>query len=84
VADPSVKMGGVSYVLILFGAVIFFGAILNAALIGLIERRRELATYRVIGYQPLEIGAMLLRETLLVNAVGILPACRWAGGCWSA
>lgn len=67
-----VKMGGVSYVLILFGAVIFFGAILNAALIGLIERRRELATYRVIGYQPLEVGAMLLRETVLVNAVGIL------------
>lgn len=67
-----VKLGGMSYVMILFGAVIFFGAILNAALIGLIERRREMATYRVLGYRPAEIGAMYLRESLLLNLIGTL------------
>jgi putative ABC transport system permease protein len=67
-----VKIGGMSYVIIVFAAVIFLGAILNAALIGLIERRRELATFRVLGYRPGEIGAMLLRETAVVNGLGIL------------
>ena len=66
--------------MILFGAVIFFGAILNAALIGLIERHRELATYRVLGYRPREVGTMLLRESLLLNLTGIalgLPLGWW-------
>ncbi|WP_295390067.1 ABC transporter permease [uncultured Thiodictyon sp.] len=75
-----VKLGGMSYTMILFGAVIFFGAILNAALIGLIERHRELATYRVLGYRPREVGTMLLRESLLLNLTGIalgLPLGWW-------
>lgn len=67
-----VKLGGMAYMMILFGAVIFFGAILNGALISLIERERELATYRVLGYRAGEVGAMYLRETLVVNAVGVL------------
>ncbi len=67
-----VKLGSMSYVMILFGAVIFFGSILNAALIGLIERRREMATYRVLGYRPGEVGAMALRESLVLNLSGIL------------
>jgi putative ABC transport system permease protein len=66
------QLGGMSYLMILFGAVIFFGAILNAALIGLIERRREMATYRVLGYRPGEVGAMYLRERLVLNLIGIL------------
>ena len=75
-----VKLGGMSYTMILFGAVIFFGAILNAALIGLIERHRELSTYRVLGYRPGEVGTMLLRESLLLNLTGIvlgLPLGWW-------
>ncbi|KAA6186343.1 FtsX-like permease family protein [Thiohalocapsa marina] len=67
-----VKMGSMAYVMILFGAVIFFGAILNGALISLIERQRELATYRVLGYRNGEVGAMYLRETLVLNLGGIL------------
>ena len=67
-----VKMGGMANMLILFGAVIFFGAILNSALISLIERQRELATYRVLGYHNGEVGAMYLRETLVLNLSGIL------------
>ncbi len=67
-----VKLGTMSYVMILFGAVIFFGAILNSALISLIERRREMATYRVLGYRPAEVGAMYLRESLLLNLTGTL------------
>lgn len=66
------KMGGVAYPLIFFGAVIFFGSILNASLIAIIERQREIATYRVLGYQATEIGRMLLRENLILNLTGML------------
>jgi putative ABC transport system permease protein len=75
-----VKLGSLANVMILFGAVIFFGAILNSALISLIERQRELATYRVLGYRSDEVGNMYLRETLVLNLVGVvlgLPLGWW-------
>lgn len=65
------KLGGMAYPMILFGAIIFFGSILNASLIGIIERKREIATYRVLGYRSLEVGNLLLRENLVVNLAGI-------------
>lgn len=66
------KLGGMAYPLIFFGAIIFFGSILNASLIGILERKREIATYRVLGYSALEVGNLLLRENTLVNGAGIL------------
>ena len=59
-------------VLILFAGVIFFGSILNASLISLNERRREVATMRVLGYTETYIGAMFLRESLAINGAGTL------------
>ncbi len=64
------KLGSVTYVMIGFAAVIFLGTILNGALMSLKDRRRELATFRVLGYQPREIGSMLFREIILVNMIG--------------
>jgi putative ABC transport system permease protein len=58
--------------MIIFAGVIFFGSILNSALVSLAERQREIATFRVLGYQPLEVGEIFLRETMLVNMVGAL------------
>jgi len=66
--DDSMK--GFAVAMIIFAAVIFFGSILNSSLIALEERRREIATFRVLGYQPAEIGAMFLRENLIVNMSG--------------
>ncbi len=66
------KLGSMAWPMVFFGAVIFLGSILNASLISILERRREIATYRVLGYKAVEVGNLLLRENLLVNAVGIL------------
>lgn len=66
------KLGQMVYPLILFGAVIFFGAILNGSLISILERSREIATFRVLGYRPSEIGAMFLRENLIQYGIGAL------------
>jgi len=58
--------------LVLFAGVVFFGSILNASLISLAERQREVATLRVLGYGPWQIGALLLRESMIVTLAGTL------------
>lgn len=61
-------------VMIFFAAVIFFGAILNATLIGISERQREIATFGAIGYHQSEIARLFLRENMLTNMTGTLIA----------
>jgi putative ABC transport system permease protein len=53
-----------------FAGVIFFGSILTASMIGLAERRREVATLRVLGHTEWQIGGLFLRESLVVNLIG--------------
>ncbi|GAB6167314.1 ABC transporter permease [Thermostilla marina] len=55
---------------ILFGGMLFFGNILNSSMVSLAERQRELATLRVLGYGPWEIGSLLLRESMIVTLAG--------------
>jgi putative ABC transport system permease protein len=59
-------------IMIGFAAVIFFGAILNATLISIAERRREIATFGAMGYHGGEIGRLFLRENMLTNVSGTL------------
>jgi len=58
--------------IVLFAGVIFFSTLLNSSLIGLAERRREVATLRVLGYTEWQIGQLFLRESLAINTVGTL------------
>lgn len=58
--------------LVMFAGVIFFGSVLNSSLVSLAERRREVATLRVLGYGPWQIGALFLRESMLTNVAGTL------------
>ncbi|OHB70815.1 MAG: hypothetical protein A2V70_13610 [Planctomycetes bacterium RBG_13_63_9] len=56
--------------LVLFAGIVFFGSILNSSLVSLAERQREVATLRVLGYGPWQIGSLLLRESLIVTLIG--------------
>ncbi len=58
--------------LVFFAGIIFFGSVLNSSLVSLAERRREVATLRVLGYGPWQVGALFLRESLIVNVAGTL------------
>lgn len=58
--------------LIGFAGLLFCGGIVTSSLISLAERRQEIATFRVMGYQPSQIGGIFLRESLVINAVGVL------------
>jgi putative ABC transport system permease protein len=57
-------------VLDVFAGIVFFGAVINASLVSLAERRRELATLRVLGYGPWQVGNLLLRESLITTILG--------------
>jgi putative ABC transport system permease protein len=57
-------------VLVVFAGIIFFGSVLNSSLISLAERQREVATLRVLGYTPWQIGGMFFRETVVINSIG--------------
>lgn len=70
--DFIAKLKTMSVVMIGFAGIIFFGSILNGSLISIAERRREIATFRVLGYHPGEVGAIFLRENLLINMTGAL------------
>ena len=59
-------------VLVVFAGIIFFGSVLNSSLISLAERQREVATLRVLGYTPWQIGGLFFRETVVINAIGTL------------
>ena len=58
--------------IVVFAGTIFFGSIVNASLVSLAERQREVATMRALGYGPWRIGAMFLRESMLITLVGTL------------
>jgi putative ABC transport system permease protein len=57
-------------VLVTFAGVIFFGSIVNASMVNLAERQREVATFRALGYSQWSIGAMFLRESMITNMFG--------------
>lgn len=55
-----------------FAGVIYFGSIVNASIVNLAERQREVATMIALGYSRLHVGLMFLRESLLTNLAGAL------------
>lgn len=56
--------------LVMFAGVVFFSSILNASLVNLAERQREVATLRVLGYGPWQVGSLLLRESMITTLIG--------------
>lgn len=57
-------------VLILFAGTVFLGSIVNASMVSLAERQREVATFLALGYSQWQIGGIFLRESLLTNLTG--------------
>lgn len=55
-----------------FAGVIFLSSLLNTSLISLAERRREVATLRVLGYTEWQVGGLFLRESMTINLIGTL------------
>jgi len=65
-------MGTMIGVMVLFAGLIAFGSVLNAALVSLSERKREVGTLRVLGYSSIESLRIFSGESFLLNGAGAL------------
>jgi putative ABC transport system permease protein len=65
-------MGAMIGVMVLFSGTIAFGSVLNASLVSLSERQREVATLRTLGYRAGQVAKLFAGESLLLNGSGIL------------
>jgi len=74
------NMGMMISIMVLFAGLIAFGSVLNAALVSLSERQREVGTLRVLGYTPRQVSAIFSGESYLLNVAGIaLGLCAGIG-----
>lgn len=60
----------ITLVLIISAAALAFIVLYNLTNINIIERERELATIKVLGFQPGEVCAYIYRETTLLTIIG--------------
>jgi len=57
---------------LLFGSSLGFAAIFNTTTINIMERKRELATLRMLGYTTKQLGYSLFTENMLVGVMGTI------------
>lgn len=60
------------YVMILFAAVLAFVVLYNLTNINIAERKREIATIKVLGFYNREVGEYIYRENIILTIAGIL------------
>jgi putative ABC transport system permease protein len=65
-------MGTMIGVMVLFSGTIAFGSVLNAALVSLSERQREVATLRTLGYRAGQVARLFAGEGLVLNGAGLI------------
>jgi putative ABC transport system permease protein len=65
------NLGVMKRINLIFACIIASGVVYNSARISLAERRRELATLRVIGFTRQEISSILLGELAIVTLLAI-------------
>lgn len=58
-------------VMIIFAVALGFAIVYNASVMSFTERKRELASLRVVGFTSREVSGLLLKETLLQSLLGV-------------
>lgn len=58
-------------IMILFAVVLGFAIVYNSSVISFAERKRELASLRVVGFTTREVSGLLLKENLLQSLLGV-------------
>ena len=58
-------------IMIVFAVLLGFAIVYNSSVISFAERRRELATLRVLGFTTQEISGLLLKENILQSLLGV-------------
>lgn len=60
-------------IIIIFGSVMGFAIVFNTTVINITERRRELASLKVLGYTAGEIEQTVFRENVCLGLLSLLP-----------
>lgn len=60
------------FIMVVFAVILGFAIVYNASVISFAERKREMASLRVIGYRVNEVSGLLLKENLLQTVLGVL------------
>ena len=74
------SVDSVVVILVIAAALLAFVVLYNLTNINIMERAREIATLKVLGFTPHEVNAYVYRETLLLTAIGALVGL--ALGVW--
>lgn len=61
-------------VTVLFAGVIAFGSMLNASMVEIGDRVREISTLRVLGYDSAQVAGIFIRQNLVVFVLGVALA----------
>ncbi len=72
VLDMLDALGLVTVVLIVSAALLAFVVLYNLNTINITERRRELATLKVLGFYDSEVSSYVLRENIILTVLGII------------
>ena len=59
-------------VMVIFAVLLGFAIVYNSSVISFAERKRELASLRVMGFTTGEVSGLLLKETLLQSLLGVV------------
>lgn len=81
------SMGFSLTMLIGFAGVIALGSLLNASLIEISDRTRDIASFRVLGYNPGPIAGIFFRQSLVILVLGMtlaLPLAYMLVHFWSS
>ena len=57
--------------MVLFAGIIALGSVLNASLIEIADRTRDIATFRVLGYRPRQVAGIFFRQNLVIFIIGL-------------
>lgn len=79
-ADSIKSIGGVIFVLILSAGLLCMVVLYNLTNVNICERRKELATIRVLGFHPGEVSRYIFRETDALSFIG--SAAGLIAGIW--
>lgn len=76
--------------MVFFGTIMGFSIIFNTTVINIMERRRELASLKVLGYTGKEVENTILRENMMIGVISIVPGlilgklmCQFLAGLFS-
>ena len=72
IADMLKSMDSVIYVIVIAAGMLAFVVLYNLNNINISERRRELATLKVLGFYEMEVSQYVFRENVVLTVIGAM------------